>query len=146
MPEVSVTMEVPYGHRLMSHLGKCATLHGHNGLVEVIVRGPLNAHGMVIDFHDLRTVLHECLDKLDHAMLLQDSDAYVNILRTAGSVLPLKLVTLPVPPTAENIAQMIRDFLHAKGLYSRVRFYETRDCYAEANGTTEPALFLTEVI
>ena len=35
-----VTQEIPfcYGHRLLLHAGKCARLHGHNGVARLTLR------------------------------------------------------------------------------------------------------------
>ncbi len=51
MYSVKKTYHVAYGHRLLNYKGKCENLHGHNGLVEVILKAEqLNSERLVMDF------------------------------------------------------------------------------------------------
>ena len=55
MYEITRNLSFCYGHRLLDHPGKCAHLHGHNGLVQVTLTSPqLDSQGMVVDFQVLR--------------------------------------------------------------------------------------------
>jgi 6-pyruvoyltetrahydropterin/6-carboxytetrahydropterin synthase len=57
-------------HSLRHYRGRCEELHGHNWIVEAGVRKKeLDKTGMVMDFHDLKSALHDVLDKLDHKYL-----------------------------------------------------------------------------
>ena len=57
-------------HQLREYKGKCENLHGHNWRVKVIVKGQqLGRSGMLIDFGDLKRLLKQCLDALDHRFL-----------------------------------------------------------------------------
>jgi len=48
----------------------CEPVHGHNWTVGVDVEGPPDAHGMVVDFIQLRDRLSTIVARLDHRMLL----------------------------------------------------------------------------
>ncbi|HOD14465.1 MAG: 6-carboxytetrahydropterin synthase QueD [Spirochaetes bacterium] len=57
-------------HQLKGYQGKCEAMHGHNWKVEVDVQGvTLNDIGLLMDFHDLRRMLKEILERLDHVCL-----------------------------------------------------------------------------
>jgi 6-pyruvoyltetrahydropterin/6-carboxytetrahydropterin synthase len=103
----AVTQEIPfcYGHRLLGHPGKCARLHGHNGLARLTLRAQaLDAQGMVVDFDLLAARVGEWVAQtLDHRMLLHRDDPAAVALAQIGE----PLLALPFHPTAENLAKMI---------------------------------------
>jgi len=98
-------------HFLPGH-EKCGIIHGHTYRVEVEVEGELKK-GMVIDFADLKRVLKEIIDKLDHRLI---NDLIEN-------------------PTCENICIWIFNELESKLPKDlriiRVRLYEGCDKWAE---------------
>ena len=100
-------------HQLPWHEGRCRNLHGHSYRLEVTVEGPLDEHGVVIDFADLKAVVQrEVLDRYDHR--------YLNDLMDN--------------PTAELIAQEIWKSLEASDLrVARIRLWETADCAVEVS-------------
>lgn len=54
-------------HQLRGYKGKCENLHGHNWKIVLTVCGEkLNNIGLLIDFHELKAMLKEILNKLDH--------------------------------------------------------------------------------
>lgn len=54
---------VPDGH-------KCARLHGHSFIIELRLRGPLDANlGWVMDFADVKAAFQPLYDQLDHHFL-----------------------------------------------------------------------------
>ena len=119
-----------YGHRLLDHAGKCANLHGHNGTVKIDLRNDqLNSQGMVVDFVDVKNTIGEWIEAtLDHRMILQVSDPLVDLLREHGET----VLTLPVEPTAENLAKLIYDKAEELGLpVFSVSVWETEQCAAE---------------
>ncbi|MGA0038732.1 MAG: 6-pyruvoyl trahydropterin synthase family protein [Pirellulales bacterium] len=63
----------------------CEPVHGHNWTVAVDVDGPLDAHGMVVDFIALRDMLSDVLRALDHHMLLPTSNRLLQIHRAIGT-------------------------------------------------------------
>lgn len=73
-----------------AEFGPCESIHGHNYVLEVVVRGPVDARtGMVLNLNTLmRVVREEVIDQVDHRFLNED----VPFLRD-----------LPVV-TAENLA------------------------------------------
>ncbi len=98
-------------HQLPWHPGKCRRLHGHNYRLEVTVERPLDDNGIVVDFDDLRDLVHrEVVDRYDHQYL---NDLLDN-------------------PTAELIAGDVWKRLEAAGLRpARLRLWETPDASVE---------------
>jgi 6-pyruvoyltetrahydropterin/6-carboxytetrahydropterin synthase len=92
-------------HRLPWHPGRCSRPHGHSYRIEIAVRGPVGANGIVIDFDDVSAAARlAVLDAYDH----QDLN---HILEN---------------PTAENIAADALRRLRQHGLpASWVRLWET---------------------
>ncbi len=67
MYELTIEGSFASAHQLRGYQGKCENLHGHNWRVELTVEGTeLNDIGLLIDFHDLKRILKEILDRLDH--------------------------------------------------------------------------------
>ncbi len=57
-------------HRLKNYKGNCENLHGHNWKVQVIVESnKLNEIGIAMDFRELKQILKEVLNLLDHKYL-----------------------------------------------------------------------------
>ena len=102
---ITRSVEFDAGHRVHSYAGKCQYLHGHRHEVEAAVVGPLVDHrpeqGMVADFGVLKDCLCQVTDRLDHAMLVWEHAAE---LMTDHD---WRVVTLPVVPTAEGLAQVL---------------------------------------
>jgi len=119
-----------YAHRLKEHTGRCAHLHGHNGTVKISLRnGQLNSQGMVADFFDVKKTIGEWIEQtLDHRLILKEDDPLAVLLRERGE----SVLTLPVEPTAENIAKLIYEQAELFGLpVCSVSFWETEKCSAE---------------
>ena len=94
MYELEVETEFSAAHRLRGYEGQCERLHGHNYLVRVTLGCErLNSLGMVMDFVDLKTILREITDRLDHRFL--------------NEVEPFERIN----PTAEQIAAHIAEAL-----------------------------------
>ena len=119
-----------YGHRLLGHVGKCANLHGHNGTIKIELRNNrLNPQGMVADFVDVKNTMGTWIETtLDHRLILQESDPLVDLLREHDEA----VLTLPVEPTAENLAKMIYEQAEAFGLpVYAISVWETEKCAAK---------------
>jgi len=90
---------------------------------------------MVADFADLKETIGNWIETtLDHRLILNESDPLVTLLREHGEV----ILTLPVEPTAENLAHLIYDKTAEFGLpVSSVSVWETEKCAAEYRGGSE---------
>lgn len=122
-----------YGHRLLNYDGKCKHLHGHNGKAVITLETPsLDPLGMVVDFSDVKRVIGRWIDEtLDHKMLLHQADPMIPELHRQGE----PYVTLPVNPTAENIAKMIFDYARSSDLpVVEVTLWETENSFATYRG------------
>ena len=90
MFRLAVKSEFSAAHSLREYKGKCESLHGHNWKVEaVVVAGKLHNAGLVLDFHEIKKLLNESLEELDHK--------HINELKYFKKV----------NPTSENLAQYI---------------------------------------
>ena len=57
-------------HFLIFPDGSAERLHGHNYRVAMEARGALDAHGLVIDFKEIKPVIRELVDSLDEHWLI----------------------------------------------------------------------------
>jgi len=71
MFELAVKSGFSAAHRLRGYRGKCASLHGHNWSVEVIMQAEtLDKAGMVTDARRVKKIVRNFLEKnLDHTYL-----------------------------------------------------------------------------
>ncbi len=70
MFEVAVEETFSAGHALRNYHGKCENVHGHNYRVQVVLEGEqLDEAGLLVDFAELKRVLREAIEKLDHRFL-----------------------------------------------------------------------------
>ncbi|MBU3741894.1 MAG: 6-carboxytetrahydropterin synthase [Candidatus Kapabacteria bacterium] len=124
------------GHRLPFHEGLCKNVHGHSYEAHVMLTGEPDAHGMVMDYYDMKTLIMPTIDALDHAFLCDRSDTLMVDFLDANS---LKAYYVDVPTTAENIARMLLDDVIARLPknhridHVKVRVYETEKTYAEVD-------------
>lgn len=90
-------------HIVNGYPGKCARLHGHNWVVEAVVKGKeLDELGMLVDFKSIKKALHEVLERLDHRYLNE-----------------LEPFACGVNPTAENLARIIFEELEPHACFAR---------------------------
>jgi 6-pyruvoyltetrahydropterin/6-carboxytetrahydropterin synthase len=113
MFEISVEETFAAAHALRHYRGKCEKVHGHNYKVQVTVEGEtLNEAGLLIDFVELKRLLHSVVERLDHEFL--------------NDVPPFNELN----PSAENMARYFHQELSrqisTRGVrVSRVQLWET---------------------
>ena len=101
MYELTVRSAFEAAHFIDGYAGKCSRLHGHNWIIEAVVRGEeLDNLGMLIDFKILKAELNKVLEEFDHRFL--------NELK----------VFAEENPTAENLARKIYKKLAAAEIFS----------------------------
>ncbi|MBI2439982.1 MAG: 6-carboxytetrahydropterin synthase QueD [Lentisphaerae bacterium] len=117
MFEISVKTGFSSAHFLKGYPGVCERLHGHNWEVEVALRGRrTDALGLLADFRQVKRVLKEVVDPLDHREL---------------NSLPL---FVRKNPSSENLARYLFQAL-ARRLNSR-RLKVQRVRVSEGTGTS----------
>ncbi|KPK63061.1 MAG: 6-pyruvoyl tetrahydrobiopterin synthase [Planctomycetes bacterium SM23_32] len=117
MYELTVEGDFSAAHNLREYEGECERLHGHNWRVEVrLAAEELDELGMVMDFREIRGLLGDVLDDLDHQYL--------------NEVPPFDRLN----PTTENlcrhIAQQLQDRLPCRVSIRRVSCWESDRCSA----------------
>ncbi|MFO8072131.1 MAG: 6-carboxytetrahydropterin synthase QueD [Polyangia bacterium] len=84
-------------HQLREYQGRCERLHGHNWRVRVHVRADgVDAHGMILDFHELDEMIVGAISPFDHAHL--------------NDVAPFDEIN----PSSENLARVICERVEAQ--------------------------------
>jgi 6-pyruvoyltetrahydropterin/6-carboxytetrahydropterin synthase len=114
MFEVTIEETFSSGHALRNYRGKCENVHGHNYRCQVTLEGAqLDSIGLLVDFVELKKVVHGVLDRLDHQWL--------------NEFPPFDVLN----PSAENMAKYIYDEV-SEGLKTRdgvkvgaIRLWET---------------------
>ncbi|MFW0777028.1 MAG: 6-carboxytetrahydropterin synthase [Rickettsiales bacterium] len=102
--------------------GKCwhPNGHGHNYVLEVSVRGPIDEHGLVMNLTELKKILQKnVISKVDHIHLNMDVKEFKEL-----------------NPTAENIAYVIWHWLKPTlgELLYEVKLHETENNVAIYRG------------
>ena len=123
MFEVTIEETFAAGHALRNYRGKCENVHGHNYRCQVTLEGAeLDSIGLLVDFVELKRVVHGVLDRMDHQWL--------------NEFPPFDVLN----PSAENMARYIFEQV-SEGLKTRegvrvglVRLWETDT----ANATYRP--------
>ena len=97
MYEVTVEAGFSSGHYLRNYRGKCENPHGHNYKVRVTLAGKeLDKAGLLLDFKELREVMKDVIDRLDHQMI-NDLEPFTAL-----------------NPSAENLAKYFYDQANLK--------------------------------
>jgi len=70
MYEIVVEHTFAAAHALRNYHGKCENVHGHNYRCQVTMEGEeLDGIGLLVDFVELKRVVHTVLDRMDHQWL-----------------------------------------------------------------------------
>jgi 6-pyruvoyltetrahydropterin/6-carboxytetrahydropterin synthase len=92
MYEVTVEDTFAAGHYLRNYKGKCENPHGHNYKIRVTLAGAeLDKAGLLLDFKDLKDVMKNSIERLDHQMI--------------NDIAPFTEIN----PSAENLAKYFYD-------------------------------------
>jgi 6-pyruvoyltetrahydropterin/6-carboxytetrahydropterin synthase len=135
MIEVMKEFKLRCAHKLsdLKQGHKCMKLHGEYYGVRLYIRKrpgnieDLPAHGMLIDFGDIKTIFNEKIfNRFDHATLIKKDDPLVEILREENQ----KLVILDHAPTAEYLSEYIyRELIADLPYLYRVEVIESEGCF-----------------
>lgn len=143
MHQLSKLIHTETGHRLTNYKGRCAHLHGHSYKWEVTVTGPNGDNGMVMDFKELKKILNETIDTLDHAFVMHDKDP-IYLANGFGGVLELfkatdgsnpRLHIVDFNPTVENLVgwqfDLIQELMPPGINLTRIKCWETVNSFCE---------------
>lgn len=117
-------------HFLKDYQGKCSNLHGHRWRVVVEVQGKTlredrQNRGMVFDFGDLKSVLKEMCDYLDHSLIYEEGSLKEKTVEALKEE-DFRLISVGFRPTAENFSRYFYEEIKNRGfLVHRVDVYET---------------------
>ena len=136
MYSIKTSASFDSAHFLKGYNGKCANIHGHHWVVEIVLSGENLAdegekRGMLMDFGDIKHELRELAKYYDHAFIYEEGslkEATVNALNDED----FRLINVPYRPTAENFAKAFYDHFKDKNYPVRcVRVFETPKNCAE---------------
>jgi 6-pyruvoyltetrahydropterin/6-carboxytetrahydropterin synthase len=86
MFEVSIEHTSAAGHALRHYKGKCENVHGHNYRVQVVIRGDkLDDAGLLADFVELKRLLRDISEPLDH-VFLNDIEPFTTLNPSAENI------------------------------------------------------------
>ena len=112
MYQVCKTFEFESGHLLSKSRDRCRDPHGHSRRVEVVLAAEeLDPNDMVCNFRWIKLALADILNRLDHAICINDSDPRLKDFKRMQVRLE---VFKGQDPTSEVIARMIFDHLEDK--------------------------------
>lgn len=107
-------------HFLIFPDGTAERLHGHNYKVFVELHGPLDAHGLVMNFKEIKPLVRELVDELDEYVLLPGKHPVLRATRVEDGATEVRYLgrrylipsdevrVLPISNTsAENLASYL---------------------------------------
>ncbi len=117
-------------HFLKGYSGKCRNLHGHRWRIVAELKGETlseeeRTRGMLLDFGDLKGLLKEKCDALDHCLIYEAGSLREKTLEALREE-EFRLVEVPFRPTAENFARYFFEEIQRAGFpVRRVEVFET---------------------
>ncbi len=138
-------------HFLTEH-PTCGTIHGHNYGITIsleIKESLLNEKYMVVDFQDIKQIVNDIIDPLDHKLLIPEAsndlelkkenefmEIHVKSVNKTYKIPHQDLILIPIPATtAECLAKFIFKGIQKKLQLQEykmcVRIHENRGYYAE---------------
>jgi 6-pyruvoyltetrahydropterin/6-carboxytetrahydropterin synthase len=137
---VRITKEFSFemSHLLRNHQGGCKNIHGHSyKLFVTIIGNPCSEpespqNGMLIDFGDLKKIIHRLIvEPLDHALMVSEMAYTGSFLENYTG----KTIIKPYEPTCENLisefAEIIEKELPDRVKLNSLKLYETATSYTE---------------
>ncbi|MFZ2906089.1 MAG: 6-carboxytetrahydropterin synthase [Cyclobacteriaceae bacterium] len=123
-------------HAIHGYAGKCRHIHGHSYELHVTVAHQnheqdfIAGQGILIDFKQIKSLMQETLDLLDHKLIL--SKKYLS--EHERPFADEELLVFEVEPTAENLLLFLRNriipALPSGFVIHQLVLWETRDSYA----------------
>ena len=119
LPTIRVTKKFNFemAHALTGHDGPCKNIHGHSYFLFITISGkPINdstdpKNGMVMDFSDLKKIVHEnIVQHFDHALVLNESDKTKIGLDEKAN----RIIYVPFAPTCEMLLGYFQHILLEK--------------------------------
>jgi len=122
--------------------GDCEHLHGHNYTLEMIIQGPLNEDGMVVDFREVKDRAIQVCKTLDHKVMLPGESSTVTVKTENGFVevnVASKRYVFPeedciVIPIKATTAELLAKYIH--GQFKYPKGYHVKVCLDESAGST----------
>lgn len=143
MTKIRLTKEFAFesAHALEGYDGNCSQIHGHSYRLFVTVIGsPIDdprspKYGMVMDFGDLKAIVNKTIiDRLDHTMVLKESDHNEQLISTLQQYYS-RIEVVDYQPTCENMVSRFASDIAAllpEGVeLVSIKLHETATSYAE---------------
>ncbi len=135
---ISKEFSFEMAHALDGYDGLCRNVHGHSYQLTVTISGePITdnsspKYGMVMDFGDLKKIVHNSIiNKFDHALVVRQG----TIGSFENNEMFSRLIETDFQPTSENLlvyfSKLIRYELPAQVKLFSLRLRETGSSYAE---------------